>query len=124
MANKKCIYCNKELPEGTDINVCSLCAIGLIPAMPADDTVSIPQQATQAVEGRQLSGVHCPGCNAEFSLADISNCHCSICGAVFSPERINALVNASQFEQHKLPDMSVRTNELGVKSWPDDAPLW
>ena len=123
MARKKCIHCNKELPEGTDINVCSLCAIGLIPATPVDETVEIPSEAKGAVEGRQLSGVHCPACQAEFSLADISNCHCSICGAQFSPERINALVNSSKYEQ-TVPDMSVRTNELGVKSWPDDAPLW
>jgi len=120
-----CKHCGKELPEGSTGEVCSLCSIGLIPnapeqtAQPAGDF-----QSSHAVQGRTLSGVHCPGCHAEFSLADINNCHCSICGAQFSEDRMDQLVNRVRIEARQMPEMAVKPTEIGHQAWPDDAPIW
>ena len=123
MATRNCKYCGKELPVGATDDKCSLCAIGLIPT---DAAVSAPRekQDSHIVEGRTLSGVHCPGCHAEFSLADVSNCRCSICGAQFSEDRMDQMVRRVRGANRQMPEMALKPTGIGHQSWPDDAPIW
>ena len=75
------------------------------------------------ISGRRLSGVFCPECEAEFSLADLKQLNCSICGAKFTPERMANLIRRADFEKARGASES-RETALGEKNWPEDAPLW
>jgi hypothetical protein len=119
MEVRRCMQCAKPLPADYIGDRCSLCAIGLLPS--ADTNESFEAQGRHVVEGRQLSGAHCPFCHAELTLGDLGFRSCAICGAHFSAEKAEMLLRAV-----RLPaTLSTRVNEttLGDKAWPDDAPL-
>jgi len=119
MLVRRCIQCDKPLPADYLGDRCSLCAIGLFPTPAADDSFEV--QARHVVEGRRLSGTHCPSCHAELTMGDLGLRSCAICGAHFTPEKTELLLQAAQ-----LPatlNTQFRDTTLGDKVWPDDAPL-
>ena len=106
---RKCAGCDKELPVGHVGTLCSLCAIGLLPASTVD--LGMENQTSLQVQGRVLSGLYCTHCHAELNLADLSRRSCSICGAHVDPEILRAMA--------RLPALAA--GPTGVR-WPDDAP--
>ena len=119
MQMRKCIQCEKPLPADCVGDKCSLCAIGLVPTTPLSDELSSYQSPIQ-VEGRQLSGVECPNCQAELTVADLGHRSCAICGVRFSVERADMLRRGQRVAQ--LPQGIIETT-LGDTRWPEDAPL-
>lgn len=120
---RRCIQCNKTLPADYAGEKCSLCAIGLIPS-PGEKDPGPEFQYQHVVEGRQLSGVQCPSCNAELTLADLGYRGCAICGTRFSVERAEMLMREARMKSAHF-SLVTHYNEttLGDRAWPEDAPL-
>jgi hypothetical protein len=114
-----CIKCEKPLPADFAGDRCSLCAIGLLPSPAAEE--SFEPQANHAIEGRQLSGAHCPSCHAELTLGDLGFRSCAICGARFTAEKAEMLMRATRVPM-RLKTTIIETT-IGDKTWPEDAPL-
>ncbi|MBN2082966.1 hypothetical protein JW859_12275 [bacterium] len=123
MEEKVCKLCGKSLPAGFAEDKCSLCAIGLVPV--EREPLEISSERIEVVsEGRKLSGVTCPHCDAELTLADLKHLECSICGFEFSAEQMNELIRQAELDRSKLTLTPFRDTGLGEKSWPEDAPIW
>jgi hypothetical protein len=120
MSERHCIQCAKPLPATYGGDKCSLCSIGLLPAS-GSALLERESQTVHVVEGRKLSGVPCPQCHAELTMADLGFCSCAICGTHFSRERAEALLIASRHKLHYVTPFVDST--LGDRAWPDDAPL-
>ena len=119
MQQRKCIQCEKPLSADHVGDKCSLCAIGLLPSAPVDS--GFDYQAQHIVEGRVLSGVICPQCYAELSLADLSARSCAICGGVFTHDRLQIMLRDARTRRDTplpAPDAS-----YSAHIWPEDAPL-
>jgi hypothetical protein len=121
---RRCVKCNKVLAAEQEGDLCSLCAIGLIPAEePSTDIGEEIEQQHIVVEGRALSGVHCPECGAELSGADLNQYSCAICGAVLTPERVNRLIHRADAKTPRI--VGSQTGSPSTRSsLPKDAPLW
>jgi len=127
MGIKNCTVCGKELPAGYESNQCTLCAIGLTPAEPDAAGLFIFESddfGRGGRDGRELSGVQCPECSAEFSLADIKRLRCDICGAEFTSDRMANIIRFAESQQQDSDKPLTGVHNPGGKSWPDDAPLW
>jgi hypothetical protein len=127
MGMKHCTVCGKELPANYESNQCTLCAIGLTPADPlAADFRDFEASDAGPIgrDGRELSGIHCPECTAEFSLADIKRLRCDICGAEFTADRMASIIHFAETQQQDSAKPLAGVPGSEHKNWPDDAPLW
>jgi len=123
MEDKVCKLCGKTLPADYAGDKCSLCAIGLVP-VEREPLETATEKAEVPSEGRQLSGVICPRCDAELTLADLKHLECSICGSVFTAEQLNELIRKAELDRNRLAVTPFRDTGLGEKNWPEDAPIW
>jgi hypothetical protein len=114
---KNCKTCGKPLPLGYDGEQCSLCKVGLAPVRMVET-----MRSAQEYEGRILSGMFCPGCSAELSVADLTLGRCAICNSIINAN--TAISTPFQPVADDLPGSLRHTNQVGQKVWPDDAPLW
>ncbi len=114
---KHCTTCGKMLPPESAGEQCSLCRVGLAPVRAVD-----PPATPQEFEGRVLSGMYCPSCSAELSVADLTLGCCAICNSVVSAG--TALATPHQPLLDELGKPLGRRNQGSQKVWPEDAPLW
>lgn len=127
MGTKHCTVCGKELPADYSSTKCTLCAIGLTPTDPLAGDFSASEfedAGRRPRDGRELSGVHCPECAAEFSLADIKRLRCDICGAEFTSDRMASIIHFAESQQQDSAEPLTGVPDTEHKRWPDDAPLW
>jgi hypothetical protein len=114
---KHCTTCGKPLPPDFTGEQCSLCRVGLAPVRAAE---APPAQIEY--EGRVLSGMFCPSCSAELSIADLTLGRCAICNSVVSAATaINTPYQPLLDELGRPLGHASRGNQ---KVWPEDAPLW
>ena len=125
MEVKRCSECGREMPADHEPDLCSLCAIGLTPTQ-SPPAGAQPEEGHRRVipEGRMLSGVDCPTCHAQFSLADIKHLSCAICGERFTAERMALLLRQAEAKLARIAGVTFKDTGLGRQDWPEDAPIW
>lgn len=84
--------CDKVLPVEYASSLCSLCRVGLTPSTATGWNIG-RGEPPMVIQGRELSGIPCPMCNAELTQADLDHLSCALCSEEFTPERMRILRN-------------------------------
>lgn len=122
---KLCSECGKELPADFEPEVCSLCAIGLTPARTAiGEDQPAEMQPRVIAEGRLLSGVDCPTCHAQLSLADVKHLNCAICGERFTADVMATLLRQAEAKLARMAGVTFKEAGPDRQDLPEDTPLW